>query len=302
MSDEQDIADVKAALGTEPVPSADAAAAAAEPAADGAPAAPVASPPTALFTRAVREREKATQALAKVKAERAAFERERAEVEAERAAIRAERAKYERIQASPMAYFDEFKVDKHDFARHMMALHTPEAQAVDEVRREVAEERKAREAFAAKLEAERAQTLSLETGHLVSQAKSGFAAFVDAGDYPELAGEDPAELGETMWRLAQQHHASTGQSPTYEMVAAHMERAAAEKRAIKESRRAQRSANLQPSPSQPTNRGQPTTSPGPRTITNDAASRRSSMSSDEEDLDAWSRRQIREAFRKDANG
>lgn len=272
--------------------------------------APAADEPkeTALFLRAMKEREKNVRQLEEIRAARATFEREKATFEREKAEIAEHRAKLARIKEDPWAYFDEFEVDRNEFARRLMTLTTPEAVELDKVRKEALDAKRRVEEWEKKQEEER-QRQHEERSHgevqrQVQAAKDEFSKFVEAkaDAYPEIAYEDPAELTEVMWELATRHHKLTGSTPTYEMVAEYMNRTAREKREKREARRTQRSApasSANPATSPRTESdGHPQTSPGPRTLTNGTSTQRTVVPPDADDIDAWSVRELRAARRK----
>lgn len=119
-----------------------------------------------------------------------------------------------------------------------------------------------------------------------SAAKAGFVRFVEEkyADYPDLADEDPEELSTVMWELASEHFKNSGgKVATFEQLAEHMQKVAAEKAARRAERRQGRSAPQKSAPgseqTEPRTNGAPA-SPGPRspttTLSNTAATERAS--------------------------
>jgi hypothetical protein len=315
-----------AAEGAAP-PATDDAAGTAAPAEGEQPAAqePAAEQAPALFRRVLKERGKVValrqqveQREQRFKQEQEQFRREREQHARERAELDSWKAKKAKIEADPWAFFDEFEVDKNDFARRLMNENTP-------VAKELAEERRARLALEKRIEDERKQREAADVDAKVAYAKRNFVSFVaqNAAAYPDVADADEQEVADVMWQLAAEHHKNTGKIPSFEMVASYLQRQEDAKRAKKEQRRQQRlgasapasrltAANPgggQAAPQRSEQTGHAANGPGPRapsTLTNAAATTTTSLprpteDATDEEKNAWAIQELRRAFRKDAD-
>lgn len=276
-------------------------------AASGEQLTPAEPPPereTALFRKALRMREQGVAERKKAEDVLSSVRKEREQLQAERAELRDLRKLNEAIDADPMAFFEHFHINPADFARRLMNLQDPVRADVEQVRKENA-------AIKAELQREREERADRDLQSKVGQAKSNFVRFVQERDeYPDIADEDEGDLAEVFWDLASEHHRNTGKVPTFEMVAAHLQKQAEAKRARREQRRQQRGAPPPANPAAPqrtAQTGRSANGPGqraPDTLTNaDTTTRTTAPSANatEDELDAWAVQELRKAFRKDAD-
>lgn len=274
-----------------------------------APAEPTPEQAPALFRRALKERERVLAERNKVEHEKQRLRHEREQFARERAELEAWKAKKAKIDADPYALFDEFEIDRNDFARRLMNESDPMA-------KQLAEERRARIELQKQVEDEKQQRETSEVNARVAVAKRNFIGFVAqrAGDFPDLADADEGDVADVFWSLAAEHHRNTEQIPTFEMVARHMQQQEDARRAKREERRrlrlgAQPTANPsggKPAPLRTAPTGQSAKGPGPRTtstLTNSDASVRASAPREDakEDVDEWALKELRRAMRVDTS-
>lgn len=246
---------------------------------------PKESPPR-LLAKALEIQDKANAKMDEAKRVLASVEAREAKIQ-EREAKLAEREKGDlaigdAIRKDPHSAFGRLGFSPHDLARWCMEEEPQrESRLRDEQRSKADTEAEQRiKALEAKLEEQENQ----RAAQIEADSKARFASFIErhADDYPEISLEDGSDLGAVFWDLADQHYKATKQVPTFEMVAQHLERAAAQRRAMREERLKKRSSPLAGASSSesqtPRQNGQPA-SPGPRspkTLSNAAATERAS--------------------------
>lgn len=270
---------------------------------------PKESPPK-LIAKALEIQDKANAQIAEARQLKAQAQREMEEARALKSELDS-RKKSEldlgaAIRKDPLSAFDRLGFSPNDLARWLME---DDGQRAQRVRSEEENAKKSAVDDETKKELEelkkwRAEQQQREIEQRTQSAKASFVSYIDqhADKYPDIALEDPEELAEVMWDLGTRHwHATGGQVPTFEQIATHMQKVAAEKRAKREERLKQRSGQRASAASSeshqtPRENGQPA-SPGPRspkTLSNAAASERASGPRElsQEELDDECRREL----------
>lgn len=239
---------------------------------------------------------------------------------AREAELKAREDKWAAVERDPFAYFEVAGLDPHDFARRLMDHKplTPEQKELEELKAWRKQQEAREQQTAAQREQMEAQRRAQETQELEGKVGASFSAFLEEKweEFPDVAADDPAAVQAEFLRLANAHWRNTapkddagnmagpGIWPSFEMVAAHMQQAEAQRRATKEERSKQRgSRSGSDTTTPPRVNGQTATSPGPRsptTLTNGHAAARAAPPprefKSEAELNEWAAEELRRAM------
>lgn len=220
-----------------------------------------APPPEAISGKMGTLLKREQQFQAKVRAEKEALAKDREAYARDKAEIEAQKARYAKVKENPIEGLKEAGLSYEELTRKILELDTPEAKigALAEELRALKEER-ARE---------HQERVSRETQAQVESGKDQFQKhiFDNVDKYPTLTLYDEARVRAAAWALASQAYSESGEVPTFEAIAQHLE----DQLVSEQDELARRRAARQPVPSPP---AAPVSKAGVKTLSSSMVSER----------------------------